>query len=372
MLIAELRIVDLPQNLVRGSFHEVSHAWEVDRSHIVPIVSGIGKIVFKDAAELECVRSPQVAGIIREFNDVIGESPWCLDENAIGGRNQCARLAPGDVPNAGQISSLQYRQLRYGNILEIHRAEIAVGPVEARACFIDPLRRDDPCQRQLEKLVPPVLGGPVNAELSGPNDIRLVENITPIQRVFVAELGIDAAQDVIFGRGLNGIIDELSCAVAVIGPVRQRVKIHHRLDARIHSNELLDSVDWQISLVCARVWNRRVIRKPEPLAQSFIGGEEEQFIFFDRSTDNTAELIPLESRNFLARRIEIVLGIERAVAQEFKSGAMECVGSRIGDHVHHTARDQPIFGAVVVGRDGEFANRIDSEIRHRHTARGLP
>src|SRR5439155_3915738 len=136
---------------------------------------------------------------------------------------------------------------------------------------------------------------------------RRNKNKTSNHQLFDTEIGIYAAQNVIFGRGMNRNIDELSCAVAVIGPVRQRVKIHHRLDARIHSNELLDSVDWQISLVRALVWNGRVIRKPEPLTQSFIGAEEEQFIFFDRSTDNTAELIPLESRNFLARRIEVVL-----------------------------------------------------------------
>src|SRR5207249_647989 len=274
-------------------------------------------------------------------------------------------------PDAGQVPALQYRQLRYGNILEIHRAEIAVGPVEARARFIDPARGYDPCQRQLEKLVASVLGRAVDAELAGPHHIRLIENITPIKRILVAELGIDTAQDVIFGRGLNGIIDELSGAVAVIGSVRQRVKIHHRLDAWMHSNELLDPIDWQISLVRAGVWNRRVIRKPEPLAQSFIGAEEEQFIFLDRSTDHTAELIPLESRNFLVRRIEIVLSIERTVAQKFESRTMKSVRSRVSDHVHHTARDQSIFGAIVVGRDGEFADGIDSQIRHRHTARGL-
>src|SRR5438093_11652076 len=111
----------------------------------------------------------------------------------------------------------------------------------------------------------------------------------------------------------------------------------------------------------ALVRNRRVIRKTEPLAQSFIGAEEKPFIFFNRSTDNTAELIPLESRNFLARRIEIVLGIECAVTQEFKSGAVECVGCRIGDKVHYTAREQPIFGAVVVDRDGEVVIRRVSE-----------
>src|SRR5262249_26803340 len=146
--------------------------------------------------------------------------------------------------------------------------------VHARARFIDPVRRYDPRQRQLEKLVPPVLGGSVNAELSGPNDIRLVENIPAIQRILIAELGIDTAQHVVFGRWLNGIVDELCGAVAIVWSVWQRIQIHHWLYSRIHSNELFNAVDRQISLVRPCVWNRRVIRKPQTLSQSFVGAEE--------------------------------------------------------------------------------------------------
>src|SRR5947207_2805662 len=110
------------------------------------------------------MRSPQVAGIIGEFNDAIRESPRCLDENAIRGRNQRDRLATGDVPNARQISPLQYRQLRHGNIPEIYRAKIAIGPVDTSARFVYPPRRYDPRQGQLEKLVTSVLCCSIDAE----------------------------------------------------------------------------------------------------------------------------------------------------------------------------------------------------------------
>src|SRR5438093_12832408 len=126
------------------------------------------------------MRSPQVADLIGEVTEPIGESPRRLDENAIGGWNQRARLAPCDVPNTRQISSLQHRQLRYGNIPEIHRGKITIGPVEARARFIDPLRRDDSRQRQLEKLVAPVLCSPVNPKLPRSHHIRLIANISAI------------------------------------------------------------------------------------------------------------------------------------------------------------------------------------------------
>src|SRR5207247_10602080 len=111
----------------------------------------------------------------------------------------------------------------------------------------------------------------------------------------VAELSVDPPQHVIFGGWLNGIIDELCGAVSVIGSVRQRIQIHHRLYARIHSNELLHSIDRQIALVGACVRNGRIVSQPLPLPQAFITAEEEQFILLDWSAHNTAKLIALDS-----------------------------------------------------------------------------
>src|SRR5947207_1032520 len=162
------------------------------------------------------MRSSQVADIIGKFKDAIREPPRCLDEDAIGGRYGRAR----DVPDAGQISAREDSQLRDWNIPEIHCIKVAICPVDACARFIDPSRRDDSCQSQLKKLVAPVLCGSVNPELSRAYHIRLIENVTAIQRILVAELSVDPPQHVIFGGWLNGIIDELCGAVSVIGSVR--------------------------------------------------------------------------------------------------------------------------------------------------------
>src|SRR5437016_2903275 len=278
LLVAELRIVDLRQNLRRRARHEISYAWEHDRPHIVPVVLRIREIVLENAAKLERMRSPQVADIIGKFKDAVREPPRCLDEDAIGGRYGRAR----DIPNAGQISAREDGQLQDWNIPEIRRSKVAKCPVDAGAGFIDPARRYDPCQGQLEILVASVLGGSVNAELPRAHHVRLIENVAAIQRVLVAELSIDPPQHVIFGRWLHGIIDELCSAVAVIGSVRQRIKIHHRLYARMDSNELFNSIDRQIALVRAPIGNGCVIGEAEPLPQAFIAGEEEQLIFLHR------------------------------------------------------------------------------------------
>src|SRR5262249_7275310 len=61
LLVAELRIDDLAKDLARRPCHEISHAWEVNRSHVVPVVSGIREIVLKNTAKLIGMRSPHVA-----------------------------------------------------------------------------------------------------------------------------------------------------------------------------------------------------------------------------------------------------------------------------------------------------------------------
>src|SRR5438132_1232589 len=176
LLVAELRIVDLRQNLVRRACHEISYAWEVDRSHVVPVVLRIREIVLENTAKLEGMRSPQIADIIGKFKDAIRESPRCLDEDAIGGRDGRAR----DIPNAGQISPREDGQLRDWNIPEIHGSKIAKSPVDAGAGFIDPFRRYDPGQGQLKKLVASMLGGSINTELARAHHVRLIENVAAI------------------------------------------------------------------------------------------------------------------------------------------------------------------------------------------------
>src|SRR5438552_9757041 len=52
LLVAELRIVDLRQNLVRRACHEISYAGEHDRPHIFTVVLRIREIVLETSSYL--------------------------------------------------------------------------------------------------------------------------------------------------------------------------------------------------------------------------------------------------------------------------------------------------------------------------------
>ena len=81
----------------------------------------------------------------------------------------------------------------------------------------------------MKVLVAAVLGGAIDAKLSGTHHVGLIENIAAIQRILAAELAINARQHVVFGRWLNGIVDELAGPITIVGSVGQRIEIHHRL-----------------------------------------------------------------------------------------------------------------------------------------------
>src|SRR6266704_6370765 len=123
--------------------------------------------------------APQVADVIREFKDGVREPPWCLDEDAIGGRDGWT----DNVPDAGQVAARHNGKLGYRNILEIHRTKIAECPVHARTRFIDQSCRYDPRPGQLEVLVAAVFGRSINAKLAGTHHVCLIENIAAIQRI---------------------------------------------------------------------------------------------------------------------------------------------------------------------------------------------
>jgi len=63
----------------------------------------------------------------------------------------------------------------------------------------------------------------------------------------------------------------------------------------------------------------------QPFAESFIAGKEKCPIALDRPTQAAAELIALEGRNGLIRKIEIILGIQRRVAEELEQRAMQTI-----------------------------------------------
>ena len=67
-------------------------------------------------------------------------------------------------------------------------------------------------------------------------------------------------------------------------------------------------------------------------AAAFVAVEEERLVLDDGTADAPAEDITLEGQD-LARGIEVILGIEDAIADKFVDRAVQAVGARLGDAV---------------------------------------
>ena len=83
------------------------------------------------------------------------------------------------------------------------------------------------------------------------------------------------------------------------------------------------------------------------------------------STDSAAELMPVQ-RVLRADGVEVVLGVEEAVAQILEEIAVELFAARLGDDVDHRARALAEFGVVVAGLDAEFLGSIRHRVRIVH------
>ena len=79
----------------------------------------------------------------------------------------------------------------------------------------------------------------------------------------------------------------------------------------------------------------------------------------DGTAERAAELVALELGNGAC--VEVVAGVESAVAQEFKGGAVELVGARSGDDADLRAVALAVACAVGVGGDVELAHRIHAQ-----------
>src|SRR5262245_33639104 len=105
-------------------------------------------------------------------------------------------------------------------------------------------------------------------------------------------------------------------------------------------------------------------RQSQPLAETFIRAEEERFVFDDRPTARSAELIALERifrRILRAHAREIIsASVERAVAQELEDRSVKLIRARTSRNVEDAARSAAIFRAVGVRQDREFLHRLDA------------
>jgi hypothetical protein len=97
----------------------------------------------------------------------------------------------------------------------------------------------------------------------------------------------------------------------------------------------------------------------EVLTESFVVAEGEGLVFLERTAEGATELIALERRD--GRAIEVVAGIERTVAKEFKGGAMKLVAAALGDDEDLCAGALAVFGGVRVAQHIELADGIDPE-----------
>src|SRR5437870_2121696 len=142
-----------------------------------------------------------------------------------------------------------------------------------------------------------------------------------------------------------------------IDPSRRRTRIRCRTD----------DVARQETLPSLGIRHDRNSAQPEALPESFVIPENESPVFADWTAGRTTELISLEWWNRVL--IKKVSGIQRAVTQELKHGAMKRIRSRFRDNVHLTADTMTGFSRVDTGHDVELAHRIDSKQLPADTAR---
>src|SRR6266478_3146069 len=86
----------------------------------------------------------------------------------------------------------------------------------------------------------------------------------------------------------------------------------------------------------------------------------------DGTAERSAELIALERRDL--GTIEKPPGIQRAVAQEFVSGAMNLIGARASDSVYDSSRRLAVLGRVVAGQDRKLLNSVYAEVSAKYAA----
>ena len=97
----------------------------------------------------------------------------------------------------------------------------------------------------------------------------------------------------------------------------------------------------------------------EILAVAFVVGEEKELVFFDRTTEGGAVVVALELGD--AGLVEVVAGVEEAVAKELVDVTVELVGAGGGDDGDLRAIALAVGSGVGVGDDVEFANAVDAE-----------
>src|SRR5262249_33807069 len=118
----------------------------------------------------------------------------------------------------------------------------------------------------------------------------------------------------------------------------------------------------EIALLHARAGNASQVGLLDaPLSPFLCPGEEylaasgvEDVRNVDRAAEVVAELVKLERRHSISRRVAIArprIGIERGVTEILVGRPVEGVGAALGDDADLAARGAPVFGAIGGGQD---------------------
>ena len=114
------------------------------------------------------------------------------------------------------------------------------------------------------------------------------------------------------------------------------------------------------------VGNNGHVRKSQPLTKAFVTAVQERFIFFDRTSQRAAKLVPLEGRDplssqSLTRGIEKVPGVQRAIAQKLEERTVQSIGAGLRDNADLRACPLPVFGRVGIGHHIEFPDGVNTQ-----------
>src|SRR6266436_3733606 len=112
------------------------------------------------------------------------------------------------------------------------------------------------------------------------------------------------------------------------------------------------------------VRNNGHVRKSQPLTKAFVTAVQERFIFFDRTSQRAAKLVPLERRDplssqSLTRGIEKVPGVQRAIAQKLEERTVQSIGAGLRDNADLRACPLAVFGRVGIGHHIEFPDGVN-------------
>ena len=113
------------------------------------------------------------------------------------------------------------------------------------------------------------------------------------------------------------------------------------------------------ALARIRVGDECDVAKAEVLSVTLVVAKEEDLVATDGTAERAAEVVALKFGNLLL--VEVVAGVERAIAQELIGCAMQSVGAAGGDDADLRALALAECGGVGVAGDVELAHGIDAE-----------